>query len=122
QVVDVAEKIVTVQRDFGDRVDRKFARFKYTIANRGLTWFRDELERRLGYRLGAPRRFEFTHTGDRFGWTQGEDGLSHFTLYIQSGRVKDSADYKLKTALREIAKVHQGDLRLSANQNLVIAN
>lgn len=122
RVVDVAEKIVTVQRDFGDRVERKLARFKYTIANRGLTWFRQELESRLGYRLGAPRRFEFTHTGDRYGWTEGEDGHSHYTLFIQSGRVKDTADYRLKTALREIARVHRGDLRLSANQNLIIAN
>jgi len=122
QVVDVAEKIVTVQRDFGDRVDRKFARFKYTIARRGLAWFRQELEQRLGYRLGAARRFEFTSTGDRFGWTEGDDGNSHYTLFIQSGRVKDTPDYRLKTGLREIARVHQGDLRLSANQNLVIAN
>lgn len=122
QVVDVAEKVVTVQRDYGDRVDRKFARFKYTIANRGLAWFRQELEQRLGYRLGAPRRFEFTHTGDRYGWTEGDNGNSHFTLFIQSGRVKDTADYQLKTGLREIARVHLGDYRLSANQNLVIAN
>ena len=122
QVVDVAEKVVTVQRDYGDRVDRKFARFKYTIANRGLTWFRQELESRLGYRLAAPRRFEFTHTGDRYGWKQAENGNFHYTLFIQSGRVKDTADYKMKTGIREIAKVHKGDLRLSANQNLIIAN
>jgi sulfite reductase (NADPH) hemoprotein beta-component len=122
QVIDVAEKVVTVQRDYGDRVDRKFARFKYTIANRGLDWFRQELERRLGYRLTAPRRFEFTSTGDTYGWKQAENGNAHFTLHILSGRVKDTADYKLKTALREIARVHQGDFRLSANQNLVIAN
>ncbi|HUR57356.1 MAG TPA: NADPH-dependent assimilatory sulfite reductase hemoprotein subunit [Opitutaceae bacterium] len=122
QVVDVAEKVVTVQRDYGDRVDRKFARFKYTIANRGLEWFRQEFEKRLGYRLTAPRRFEFTHTGDRYGWTQGENGNSHYTLFLQSGRVKDTPDYKLKTGIREIARVHKGDLRLSANQNLIIAN
>jgi sulfite reductase (NADPH) hemoprotein beta-component len=122
QVVDIAEKVVTVQRDYGDRVERKFARFKYTIANRGLEWFRQELERRLGYRLPAPRRFEFTTTGDRYGWKQLENGNAHFTLHILSGRVKDTADYKLKTAIRQIASVHQGDLRLTANQNLVIAN
>ena len=122
QVIDVAEKVVTVQRDYGDRVDRKFARFKYTIANRGLTWFRDELQRRLGYRLSAPRRFEFTHTGDHYGWKEGENGNSHYTIFIQSGRVKDTADYKMKTGIREIARVHKGDLRLSANQNLIIAN
>lgn len=122
QVVDVAEKVVTVQRDYGDRVDRKFARFKYTIANRGLTWFRQELEKRLGYRLAAPRRFEFTDTGDRYGWKQAENGNFHYTMFIQSGRVKDTADYKMKTGIREIARVHKGELRLSANQNLIIAN
>lgn len=122
QVVDLAEKVVTVQRDYGDRVDRKFARFKYTIANRGLTWFRDELERRLGYRLAAPRRFEFTRTGDRYGWQELENGNAHFTLFLQSGRVKDTPDYRMKTGIREIARIHQGDLRLSANQNLIIAN
>jgi sulfite reductase (NADPH) hemoprotein beta-component len=121
QVVDVAEKIVLVQRDYGDRVDRKHARLKYTVEDRGIVWFRAEVERRLGYRLGAPRRFEFTHTGDRYGWVEGENGTSHFTLFIQSGRVKDTADYKLKSALREIAFAHAGDFRLTANQNLMIA-
>ncbi|MES2694534.1 MAG: NADPH-dependent assimilatory sulfite reductase hemoprotein subunit [Verrucomicrobiota bacterium] len=122
QAVDVAEKVVMVQRDFGDRTDRKHARLKYTIADRGVVWFRSEVERRLGYRLGSPRRFEFTTNGDRYGWVEGDNGNSHFTLFIQSGRVKDTADYKIKTALREIALVHKGDYRLSANQNLVIAN
>jgi len=121
QVVDVAEKILTIQRDFGDRTDRKHARFKYTIEDRGLDWFRTEVERRLGYALGAPRPFEFTHTGDRYGWVEGENGTSHFTLFIQSGRVKDTPDCKLKTALREIALAHTGDFRLTANQNLMIA-
>lgn len=122
QAVEVAEKIVTVQRDYGDRTDRKHARLKYTIADRGLVWFREELERRLGYRLGSPRRFEFTHSGDRYGWTPSHDGRSHLTLFIQSGRVKDEATYPLKSALREIALVHKGDFRLTANQNLIIAN
>ena len=122
QAVAVAEKVVMVQRDFGDRVDRKHARLKYTIADRGLAWFRNEVEQRLGFRLGAPRAFEFTHTGDRYGWVQGDNGRSHFTLFIQSGRVKDTETTKLKTALREIATAHKGDFRLTANQNLIIAN
>lgn len=122
QAVDVAEKVVLVQRDYGDRVDRKHARLKYTIEDRGLAWFRDQVEQRLGYRLGAPRPFKFTHTGDRYGWVDGHDGRSHFTLFLQSGRVKDTPDYKLKTALREIAFAHKGDFRLTANQNLIIAN
>jgi len=121
QVVDVAEKVVTVQRDFGDRVERKHARLKYTIADRGLLWFRTEVERRLGYELGTPRRFEFTDTGDRYGWVEGFGGTAHFTLFIENGRVKDADGYRLKTALREIAKVHRGDFRLTPNQHLMIA-
>ena len=121
QAVDVAEKIMLVQRDYGDRTDRKHARLKYTIEDRGLLWFRTEVEKRLGYRLDSPRRFEFTHTGDRYGWVEGENGASHFTLFIMSGRVKDTPDAKLKTALREIAFAHHGDFRLTANQNLIIA-
>ena len=122
QAVAVAEKVLMVQRDYGDRTDRKHARLKYTIEDRGLAWFRQEVEQRLGFRLGAPRAFHFTHTGDRYGWVRSHDGRAHFTLFIQSGRVKDDAGYLLKTALREIALVHKGDLRLTANQNLIIAN
>jgi sulfite reductase (NADPH) hemoprotein beta-component len=122
QAIDVAEQVVTVQRDYGDRTDRKHARLKYTIADRGLAWFRQEVERRLGYALGTPQPFRFTHTGDRYGWVESHDGRSHFTLFIQSGRVKDEAGYRLKSALREIALVHRGDFRLTANQNLIIAN
>ena len=118
QVVDVAEKVVTVQRDFGDRTDRKHARFKYTVADRGLVWIRTEVERRLGWELGTPRRFEFTGTGDRYGWTEGPNGDAHFTLFIENGRVKGAT----KTALREIAKIHKGDLRLTPNQHLMIAS
>ena len=122
QVVDVAEKILTTQRDFGDRTDRKHARLKYTIEDRGIVWFRAEVERRLGYQLGSPRPFAFTHMGDRYGWVDGENGTSHYTLFLMSGRIKDTAELKLKTALREIALAHQGDFRLTANQNLIIAS
>jgi len=118
QVADVAEKIVTVQRDHGDRTDRKHARFKYTVEDKGLVWIRREVERRLGWELGSPRRFEFTDTGERYGWTEGPDGLSHFTLFIENGRVKGET----KAALREIAQVHRGDFRLTPNQHLMIAS
>jgi len=122
QAVDVAEKVMLVQRDFGDRTDRKHARLKYTIEDRGIVWFREEVERRLGYRLGSPRPFAFTHMGDRYGWVDGENGTSHYTLFLMSGRVKDTPELKLKTALREIALAHKGDFRLTANQNLIIAS
>jgi len=85
----VAEAVVTVQRDWGDRTNRKHARLKYTIENRGLDAFRAEVERRVGKALGAPRPFRFETTGDRHGWTDGEDGRQHLTLFIENGRLRD---------------------------------
>ena len=122
QVTDVAEKIVTTQRDYGDRTDRKHARLKYTIEDRGLDWFRSEIEKRLGYALGQARPFQFDHNGDRYGWVDDANGNSHLTLFIQNGCVVDTEELPLRTGLREIAKVHAGDFRLTANQNLIIAN
>ncbi|MCM3267830.1 assimilatory sulfite reductase (NADPH) hemoprotein subunit [Paenibacillus elgii] len=122
QVVDVAEKTVTIQRDYGDRSVRKHARFKYTIDDRGLEWFIDELHQRLGWKLEEARPYHFDHNGDRYGWVKGSNGKWHFTLFIQNGRVKDEDNYPLMSGLREIAKVHNGDFRLTPNQNLIIGN
>ncbi|WP_208592139.1 assimilatory sulfite reductase (NADPH) hemoprotein subunit [Gracilibacillus suaedae] len=120
-VVDVAEKIVTIQRDYGNRSDRKNARFKYTIDRYGLDWFKQELAERLGWELEEAKEYHFDHNGDRYGWIKGSNRW-HLTLFVENGRVKDSDDYKLMTALREIANIHTGDFRLTPNQNLVIAN
>ncbi|MFD2700635.1 assimilatory sulfite reductase (NADPH) hemoprotein subunit [Paenibacillus shunpengii] len=122
QMVDVAEKIVTIQRDYGDRAVRKHARFKYTVDDRGLDWLKNELTTRLGYALEPARPFHFDHNGDRYGWVEGSNGKWHFTLFIQNGRIVDLDGYPLMTGLREIAKVHKGDFRLTANQNLIIGN
>ncbi|GIP23747.1 assimilatory sulfite reductase (NADPH) hemoprotein subunit [Paenibacillus sp. J22TS3] len=122
QLIEVAEKTVTIQRDYGDRSVRKHARFKYTIDDRGLDWFVNELTLRLGWKLEEARPFQFDHNGDRYGWVKGSNGKWHFTLFIQNGRVKDEEGYPLMTGLREIAKVHTGDFRLTPNQNLIIAN
>jgi len=122
QMIDVAEKTVTIQRDYGDRAVRKHARFKYTIDDRGLQWFVDELHKRLGWQLQSARPFHFDHNGDRYGWVKGSNGRSHLTLFIQNGRIMDDGDYQLMTGLREIAKIHDGDFRLTANQNLIIGN
>ncbi|MCL6586040.1 MAG: assimilatory sulfite reductase (NADPH) hemoprotein subunit [Anoxybacillus sp.] len=122
QVIDVAEKVVTIQRDYGNRSVRKHARFKYTIDRLGLEVVKKELERRLGWELEEARPYHFEHNGDRYGWVEGVNGTWHFTLFVEGGRVKDTDDYPLMTGLREIAKVHTGDFRLTANQNLVIAN
>ncbi len=121
QAVDVAEKVVLVQRDYGDRSDRKHARLKYTIQDRGIQWFADELNKYLGYDLETARPFTFEDNGDRYGWIKDEKGNFHYTLFVQGGRVLDTPDYPMLTGLREIAKVHDGDFRLTANQNLIIA-
>ena len=82
----------------------------------------DELQSRLGWTLAPTRNYHFEHNGDRYGWVEGNNGKSHFTLFIQNGRVKDLEDYQLMTGLLEIAKVHSGEFRLTPNQNLVISN
>jgi sulfite reductase (NADPH) hemoprotein beta-component len=122
QVVDVAEKVVLVQRDFGDRTDRKHSRFKYTVDDYGPDWILAKLNEYLGYELGPVRKFVFEDNGDRYGWVEDANGNSHLTVYIAGGRVLDTPSYPLRTGLREIAKIHDGDFRLTANQNLVIAN
>ncbi len=121
QAVDVAEKIVTVQRDWGNRELRKRARLKYTIEDRGIDAFRAEVESRLGYALGAPRPFTFESTGDPIGWRKGADKMWHLTLFVENGRIKDRPGHALRTALREIAETHGPDFVLTSNQNLIIA-
>jgi len=100
---------------------RKRARLKYTIDDRGIDWFKDEVERRAGFPLGPARPFAFDHNGDRFGWREGSDGHCHLTLRIPAGRIVDNDDVKHLSGLREIAKVHEGEFRMTPNQNLVIA-
>jgi len=121
-VLKVAETVVMIQRDYGDRTDRKHARLKYTIDDRGVDWFKAELFKRLGFELEPPRAFEFTTQGDRFGWLRGHDGRWHLTLRIESGRVADRPGAMHLTGLEKIAAFHQGDFRLTPNQNLIIAN
>ena len=119
----VAEAVLTVQRDWGDRTSRKHARLKYTIEDRGLATFRGEVERRIGKPLGEPRPFRFDSNGDRYGWVVGEDGLQHLTLFIENGRLRDNpGGPSLLTGLRRIAEVHDGEFRLTANQNVIVAN
>lgn len=120
-VLKVAEHVVTVQRDYGDRVNRKNAKTKYTIDRIGVDNFRSEVEKRVGVAFAPVKPYEFTTRGDRFGWVEGIDGKHHLTLFIENGRVLDFPGKPLKTGLAEIAKIHQGDLRMTANQNLIIA-
>ena len=122
QVNAVAEAVVTIQRDFGDRTNRKHARLKYTIDDRGLDWLKSEVERRLGWQLEKPRPFAFVGNGDVYGWQRSTDGLWHYTLFVQNGRILDAGDRRLMTGLRKIATAHKGDFRLTPNQNLIISN
>ncbi|AIU75784.1 assimilatory sulfite reductase (NADPH) hemoprotein subunit [Bacillus velezensis] len=122
QLYDVAEKTITIQRDYGNRSVRKNARFKYTVDRLGLENVKAELENRLGWQLNEAKPYHFDHNGDRYGWVKGVKGKWHFTMFIEGGRVTDYENYKLMTGLREIAKVHTGDFRLTSNQNLIIGN
>ncbi|MGH7066265.1 MAG: NADPH-dependent assimilatory sulfite reductase hemoprotein subunit [Acetobacteraceae bacterium] len=122
QAVALAEQVVTVQRDWGDRVDRKHARLKYTIERVGLDAFRCELERRLGFSLAPPRPFVFTRSGDPAGWLEGEDRTAHYCLFVENGRIADRPGRAFLSGLAEIAAVHEGRFILTPNQNLLIAD
>ena len=114
----IAEAVVTVQRDWGDRSDRKHARLKYTIEDKGLDVFRAEVEKRSGVNLGSARAMAFTSTGDRLGWTEGEDGNHHLALFVENGRIGGA----MLDGYRKLAETHKGDFRLTPNQNVIVAN
>jgi len=115
------EKIMLVQRDNGDRKNRKHARLKYTIDDMGLDVFKGKVEDLLGYKFEEPRHFEFKSNIDTFGWQKDEFGMNHHTFFIENGRIEDTADFPMKTGLREIAKVHKGEFRLTGNQHLCLS-
>ncbi|STD22129.1 sulfite reductase subunit beta [Enterobacter asburiae] len=117
----VAEAVVTTQRDWGNRTDRKNAKTKYTLERVGVETFKAEVERRAGIKFEPIRPYEFTGRGDRIGWVKGIDNKWHLTLFIENGRILDYPGRPLKTGLLEIAKIHKGEFRITANQNLIIA-
>ncbi|MGB7481168.1 MAG: assimilatory sulfite reductase (NADPH) hemoprotein subunit [Burkholderiaceae bacterium] len=119
---EVALAVVTIQRDYGNRADRSRARFKYTIDDKGVDWFRAELERRLGFALEAPRAFVFDSNNDPYGWVRGSNGDWHYTLFIENGRIADVGARRMMSALQDVARLHRGEFRVTPNQNLVIAN
>jgi sulfite reductase (NADPH) hemoprotein beta-component len=127
QAVNVAEKIMTVQRDWGNREVRKRARLKYTMDVHGPEKYRAEVEKRLGFKLGPARPFKFTYTGDRIGWHETVDGKPadkkwHLTLYVENGRIKDGPGATHRKAYREIAELGIADFVVTSNQNLILAN
>jgi len=117
----IGEAVLTTQRDYGDRTNRKHARLKYTIEDRGVDWFRAEVERRSGIAFQPARDVQFTTIADPIGWHQCVDGTWFYGLHILSGRIKDAEGWPMKTALREIATIHTGDFRLTPSQNLTIS-
>ena len=121
RLVQCADAVMSVQRDYGNRAERPRARFKYTIDDKGLDFIVSEIERRMGEPFEPPRPFEFTANGDSLGWRETDRGNFNYTLFIQNGRVSDVPGRSVMSGLRAIAKVHKGKYRLTPNQNLIIA-
>lgn len=122
QVHIACEKVMLVQRDHGDRKNRKHARLKYTIDDLGVDVFRGKVEELWGQPFQPAKAFHFDSNVDTYGWIKDETGLNHFTFFIENGRIEDTTDFRMKTGLREIAKVHKGEFRLTANQHLILSN
>ncbi|WHL24938.1 MAG: assimilatory sulfite reductase (NADPH) hemoprotein subunit [Candidatus Blochmannia vicinus] len=121
-ILKITEAVVTTQRDWGNRSNRKHAKTKYTLARVGVAVFKSEVERRSGIKFHPIHPYIFTNRGDRLGWVQGIDGNWHFTLFIENGRILDNGPKKLlKHGISEVARVHSGSFRLTANQNLIIS-
>lgn len=115
-------EVLTIQRDYGNRSDRKLARIKYTLDNMGVGAFRKELEKRCGFALEEPKPYEFTLRKDRYGWFKDHEGNWHYTLFIENGRVTDDERLPLKTALLEIAQTGKTLFRFTSNQNLILSD
>ena len=116
-----AEAVVSTQRDWGNRSNRKNAKTKYTLERVGVEAFKEEVEKRTGIKFEPIRPYQFTTRGDRYGWVKGVENRWHLTLFIENGRLVDYPDRPLKTGMAEIARIHKGDFRLTANQNLIVA-
>jgi len=122
QVIVAAKGVVTVHRDFGDRTNRKHARLKYVLAEKGVDWFRQELEKRLGFQLAPARPFEFTRQGDLYGWHKQFDGNYFLGLFVENGRIKDDQNHRLKSGLRAVFEKYHSDARLTPSQNILLIN
>ncbi|MCL4787118.1 MAG: NADPH-dependent assimilatory sulfite reductase hemoprotein subunit [Verrucomicrobia bacterium] len=119
KVVEVAKAVLTIHRDFGDRAERKHARLKYVVAERGVEFIRKEVNQRAGIALAPAKPYRFTTMGDLYGWHRAVDDSWFLGLFVETGRVKDAQ----KTALRQVAEKFPGvEFRLTANQNVILAN
>ena len=121
-VIAAAEHVIGIQRDFGDRVSRRHSRLKYTVDKMGVGAFKEELERRIGFQLDPVRPYAFDRNGDRFGWTRTPDDLWHLCLYLRAGRIANAPDTHHLDGMRAIAEAHDGQFRLTSNQNVIVAN
>jgi len=117
----IGEAVLTTQRDHGDRTNRKHSRLKYTVEDKGVVWFKAEVERRSGITFAPAKPVVFTTIQDQHGWHKNADGSWFYGLHILSGRIIDREGWAMKTALREIAQMHRGDFRLTPSQNLTIS-
>ncbi len=115
-------EILTIQRDFGNRSDRKLARLKYTIDRIGVEAFKTELENRCGFKLEKVRQYAFSERRDYYGWQQNHEGKWYYTAFIENGRVLDDKQHALKTAFFEVAKTGKANFRLTANQNVILSD
>ena len=115
-------EVVTIQRDYGNRSDRKLARLKYTLDKFGVEWFKKELEKRIGFELEAEKPYLFTERKDYYGWLQSEEGLWYYTVYTENGRVLDDEFAATKTALLEVAKTGKANFRFTCNQNVILSD
>ena len=121
-VVEVARAVIAVQRDYGDRTDRRHARMKYLLADRGIEWFRAEVGSRLSFPLGPPRQLHWDSVEDHLGWQEQGDGLHCYGLFVENGRIKDTDATGLRSAVREIVETVRPQIRLTPQQNVLIAN
>lgn len=121
-ILDVVYKIATVQRDYGNRSDRKLSRLKYTLDKMGIEPFKAELEKRLGYQLQPIKPFKFTTRSDDYGWQQNHEGNWYFTAFIENGRITDEEPVKHKTAFLQIAESRKANFRFTCNQNIIVSD
>lgn len=122
KLIETVYQIATVQRDNGNRSDRKLSRLKYTVDNMGIDVFKAEVEKRLGFPLEPARPYAFTERRDHFGWEQSTDGKWHYTVFVENGRVTDDEKLALKTALLKIAETGKANFRFTTNQNLTLGD
>jgi sulfite reductase (NADPH) hemoprotein beta-component len=122
EIEAAAKALLTIHRDFGDRTNRKHARLKYVVEERGADWTREELERRAGIKLGPAKAYEFTKQGDLLGWNRQFNGKSFLGLFVEMGRIRDAEQVQLKTALRKAVEQFGTEVRLTPSQNLLLVD